>query len=963
MKKNRALFLSSIVLCSLWLNIKCYGQEKTYAHEHYGSENGLPSSEVYEVMQDKEGFIWFCTDAGVSRFNGYEFENFNTQDGLTDNTIFHFYEDFKGRIWFLTFNSQLCYYQEDSIYPYPYNNLIKESLSEGWIRSISIDSNETLFFAANRYGFGSITKNGECNFSKPVKSDTGEISFKTIGVGHLVYGIGTNNDSKHDFFIGPDSKTLITYSNTSISRYNIYHKSLGENQFVFNVGGKTGLYNNGEIKLLSFDKPLHQVFMDGKGRIWMAYHNNGILIYDNLEDVFNEKAPINQLFSGKNVAYIFKDKEGAIWITTQNNGVYYLPNISVDVYSIEGDELTNRISTITSDDSGNVFFGTFDSQIFSISHNLAFSFLKAIVGDKNSVSEIDFSIDAVSNEKLIHTETYLIAKNNTHWYIKGNKLWGINGLDTVISDLDYSKNLRFNTVYEDKQNQMFFGTLDGLYTYSSDQFVKVSTSLPFASTRIEDIDELNDGTLLIGTKDKGLFFWKDQSAYKAPIIGVLTSPILRDIHVDKDENIWISTPSGINRLIKDSKGNYNVQQITDVHGLPSKEVNGITSSGNIIWVATNKGVAKFNKNEVKENEARPPVYLNNVYVNEQKTALQSSYNLAYNENYLEFEFLALSYRSKGKVLYRYKMEGIDEDWVESFSRKIRYPSLNYGSYVFKVQAANEDGKWSPIKKICLEINPPYWKTWWFISVNSIIILFIVLFVLRAREVRKNKKANQKRLLEQQKLLAAKSELKALRAQMNPHFTFNTLSAIQATVNNSDPIGASKYIVDFAKLIRKVLENSKHTYIALKEESEMLDLYIKLEQLRFSHKFSYEIIIDEKLDLDFLEIPSMVIQPYVENAIIHGLAAKKENGHLTIQFICKEDKVFCMVEDNGIGREQAMKARMRSGIVHNSVAMEITKDRIDLYKKELGEDLSVKIIDLKNESNTPVGTRVEIVFPI
>ena len=187
---------------------------------------------------------------------------------------------------------------------------------------------------------------------------------------------------------------------------------------------------------------------------------------------------------------------------------------------------------------------------------------------------------------------------------------------------------------------------------------------------------------------------------------------------------------------------------------------------------------------------------------------------------------------------------------------------------------------------------------------------------------------------------------------------------KTAVNNSDKANASKYIGDFAKLIRKVLENSKNAFISLEEELIMLKLYIELEKLRFGNKFSFEILVDENLDKSYHEIPSMVIQPYVENAILHGLCARKNGGgllKLTIRL--NNGAIFCVIEDNGIGRDEAMKIKKRKGFTHNSMATKITEDRIQLYKKKMKENFSIKVIDLKDNFNSVKGTRVEFTFPI
>ena len=356
-----------------------------------------------------------------------------------------------------------------------------------------------------------------------------------------------------------------------------------------------------------------------------------------------------------------------------------------------------------------------------------------------------------------------------------------------------------------------------------------------------------------------------------------------------------------------------------------------------MWIATNRGLAKFDKHEIKKNGIAPWVYIEKVVINEKVMPVQLLYDLAYDQNFIEFGFVGLSYKGNGNVHYRYCMQGIDKKWIETKTRFVRYPLLPDGNYTFKIQSANEDGMWSDTKSISIKINPPYWKTIWFVILCLIAFMALLVLIFKKREISHRKEIIAKKILDHEKLQTTRAELKALRTQMNPHFTFNTLSAIQNAVNNSDKVNASKYIGDFAKLIRKVLENSKRTFISLREELEILKLYIELEQLRFGKKFAFEIIVDEKLDIDFYEIPTMIIQPFVENAILHGLASKKNKvGLLELTIALNDNVIVCAIEDNGVGRDEALKIKKQNGSTQNSMATEITEDRIKLYKKEMKE---------------------------
>lgn len=207
-----------------------------------------------------------------------------------------------------------------------------------------------------------------------------------------------------------------------------------------------------------------------------------------------------------------------------------------------------------------------------------------------------------------------------------------------------------------------------------------------------------------------------------------------------------------------------------------------------------------------------------------------------------------------------------------------------------------------------------------------------------------------------------SELQALRAQMNPHFTFNTLSSIQNYISRNDADNASKYLSKFAKLMRTIMENAKQTHVPLEDELAALALYLELESLRLREKFEYEIHVDPGIDQQYVSIPSMLIQPYVENAIWHGITNKEGKGHLKVEVVQNGSFLKCIVEDDGIGRKAAMKISERKR-KHISHGMSITRDRLELMNSLNKSQLNVEIIDKVNAEDESAGTRVEIFIPI
>jgi LytS/YehU family sensor histidine kinase len=306
---------------------------------------------------------------------------------------------------------------------------------------------------------------------------------------------------------------------------------------------------------------------------------------------------------------------------------------------------------------------------------------------------------------------------------------------------------------------------------------------------------------------------------------------------------------------------------------------------------------------------------------------------------------------------------VDKEWVQAGTRRFAaYTNIPGGNYTFRVKAANNEGAWSDqIAAIQIHISTPWWRTWWFfvLLAGALGGAFWFFYKWRIREFRK-----QEQLKIQFERKLADVKMNALRAQINPHFIFNCLNSIDYYIIKNESQKASEYLNQFSRLIRLILQNSSANFVPLKDELEALQLYMQMESMRFNHRFDYEVKIEKNLDTENLEIPPMLLQPYVENAIWHGLMPKTEKGAIQVAITRENGYLHCAIEDNGIGREKAelFKASNHS-TKKRSMGMAITQNRIELLNQQLGANTTVNIIDLKDEYNKAIGTRVELNIPI
>ncbi len=355
-------------------------------------------------------------------------------------------------------------------------------------------------------------------------------------------------------------------------------------------------------------------------------------------------------------------------------------------------------------------------------------------------------------------------------------------------------------------------------------------------------------------------------------------------------------------------------------------------------------MVKFNEPQENLNSANP--ILQEVIVNGH---FFKDSTLKYHHNNLEFRYLTVNFRMNGKIPYRYRLHQKD-NWQYTHNLSVNYPALPRGNYRFEVQSQNEDGYWSNSTAYAFSISPPWWATWWFRGVGLLALSFLSFSVYKYRT---NQLKKENALLQQMNQL----ERSALQAQMNPHFIFNCLNSIQSYILQNNKEKAVEYLSRFAKLVRYNLDASVQGIVSLENEINILDNYLALERERFNHQFDYDIEVEDSLKGQSIKFPPLLIQPYVENAIIHGLAKKKETGRVSVHFSQDDRGLMVKILDNGTGYKNDKKSVKSHG--HQSVGMTITQKRLELLSVDPTN--VVKIQTLQNGNNELKGTQVVILI--
>ena len=409
----------------------------------------------------------------------------------------------------------------------------------------------------------------------------------------------------------------------------------------------------------------------------------------------------------------------------------------------------------------------------------------------------------------------------------------------------------------------------------------------------------------------------------------------------------------------------------------SREYFTIVKDGDFIWVANINQLYRFYLPALQTNEpltletTLPPdiihpiqLYIHRFWVNENEKQLPlTRISLANDENNLRFVFACKGATMYDSVLFSYRLKGYEKNWHTGYGTTLQYNNIGHGNYELEIKVEKSPFKDVPkILNIPISIAAKWWQTWWFKMLLAAVISFILIYAYRQRVKAIKDKAKVKNNYEKK---IAEVEMKALRAQMNPHFIFNCLNSINKYIVKNDHITASNYLTRFSKLIRRILDNSATGIITLETEIETLELYMQMEAMRFHDKFNYEVSIDPAIDTATTLVPSMLIQPYVENAIWHGLLHKEiGNSILKISFTKNTAaQLEINIEDNGIGRKKAATIKSKDAVKNASQGMQITNDRLELIKNLYGITATAEIIDLYDELNVATGTKIIISLPL
>lgn len=939
------------------------------------------------MVEGPEGNIWMGTNEGLIKHNGSEFTRYD-YPGYS-NAYSNIKFDSLGRPWCHNFDGQLFYLNGDSM-----EICIKSANGSGFIQNYFLDQLPNIYLTfespAILYRYSTIDKTYEPVTDKKYSRLTTN-SFKPNTITALASKTKENHNLRFYELLNINltnekikTKKRIPLPNSN-GKKNIIHSGEKLLYYEFNENGNiidlTDHNTDTLIHLKSYstyDANIVQVLND---QIWVLT-KSGAWVYDrNGRPIFN-----HPIFSKYSLSDVIMDREGNIWLSSLNQGIIIVPNMSfvsgeVSPYDFLHATVTSNGVVYAMSNTGNLFrsnppyysytpvtsqkldptpiyYDQQDQSIYLGNMSTCLDLNNAQIKTNSGNGGMRFKNIARINSDFLGITSFdrfeIIYQGQSDKLVEALVPYNI-GLPNVINERSiFVRYKRCEDIeISGDRSCLYVDYIDGLICYhrhEPPEKVKFQESSVFASVLEKDKDK----GIWIGTNNKDLLYLENGKVEKHYKLDGTPHHLL--VH---NGLLFIATNKGVIRLnIK----NGNRTLINHKDGLFARRILHMYVRDEKVIAVTKQGIHQWPLTYHQENNIPPKVSLSSVQLFDDHLPVRSKYQLDANENNLTFYFSGMATRSQNDFTYQYRLTE-SNDWVTiaNTTPYARFPKLSPGEYVFEYRACNEDGVCSEINRVDLTIALPLLSRPWVI-VSIILGVLLILAVIgwwRLRVISwKNKVKSEQQNLRKE---TYKAKIAALRSQMNPHFMFNALNTIQEFIITNQQKIASEYLADFADLMRKYLNQSKQDEISIQEEIETLEIYLRLENLRYNNVLEHFIHCDPKINKEASAIPVMLIQPFIENSIKHGLLHKKGIRRLTIRFKKVDDQtIACEVEDNGVGRKASAKINKRDQMRHVSFATSAIDQKIALLNKNLSRSIALETIDLE-QNGKPSGTLVRVTF--
>ncbi len=923
-KQNNSIFISIILLMLISSNCAAQSFEPIFKN----ILNLLPSQETYDIYQDSNGLIWISSDRGISKYDGSSCIFVPTEQYYKTKVIFQFVEESKNKVWISTLDDELFWFDplesKTVFHPYEYNELLTEKLGSFHhnliIQRFDFSEAGLLLGFKNYPTLLQINHQGIAQFL----GDTETISQSLLDFDVLIkmyesfpYCQYVKRSGEYQTFkvlLNKDSDTIpiienLNYDQTLTSE--ISSHITYEDLSLISVDEYLIVINKNEIIKKEFSSEILSIYAD----------DNGIMVgtFDGVHKLDKDLNISESFLPNLSISSITRDRSGGFWFSTLEQGVFYTNNFDLRVFKDEGG--LNPIDIFYSD--GKIIFNNNNIEIISWNpKNNSFTNIKNVWKNgmlyrarKPNLNEyLGHSFDDFY--KGVYNYVSNIKKKKYYGYGKVIRKFNADGShEKIILEGD----INVNHVLQVDHSKILLSTETGLYMMTDlSGLVKRNLKNINDDISLKKACRFKHGNAFL--TNSGLIIENDN--LNTYILGKnegLNSDDLNGILTENDSTIWVYGYGGINEVIF-SKNHFKVNSYSTFENLPSKDIISFLLSDTEAYIGTKLGLYKLNRNNIKESKTLNPAnfHIDSIRTDMNLELIGDTIICSYDDN-LSIFFKYLDYSDK-EIFTEYNFDN-NKNWILTNSNRFDLRTIKTGEFNLKLRIRFKDEKLLVKDIIIIVIAPFYKRTWFIIFVGTLMALSIFSVVLYFFNWHNNRKNEKVRL-----------ELELLTSRMNPHFTFNTISSIQSYILNNNRDLAIKYLADFALLMRKILEYSFTEKILLSDEIDFLNLYLELENKRFKKKFVLNVETSKNVNTNKVFIPVLILQPLIENVLIHSKYHKNQKNVILLHFKSKRTKYQITVQDYG------MKVNgMNKNINHKSVGLELIQKRIKLYNQNRYEN--------------------------
>ncbi len=922
---------------------------------NFHEREGLLCGEIFQLACDDNNYIWIASEYGLYRYDGYRFKAFTSADGLPHEKIIDVMSN-EGKVLVVSGVGGIFLLNGHVFEEHPLSPLLQKA-SGGrtpFPKTLNVGEDElSMCFA--EIGTVKVTQSGQLNLGSN-EDYLSDIQCFVNSVGH--------ND--------PVLLKVQEYINQYAAEID-RNEQFKKGKITYCKGVQYHFLNYGNLSFSLSNGVVSHQFLPTK--ILSLGYVDSILFYSYSKGGVTFHLPGGKLdlFSYLTVNHVVADKEGGVWIATESNGLYYLKNLWIKNFNISTDIYYMDVSDMAFSPEEDLLIAHRNYSIDKVS--MSGDFLKSYTTHhRDGLSGLTFAkeypvIAGISNKQLI-----TVSVPEAQYRVKTHSLKEVHSTCTFADTLFVSTTngihfldrrqgelklyLAYNSVRDSRlfatSGRIFVAMDNALFEITHKQKKNTGYGASYPNTEITHISEFGN-TLLVAFKDTGVIQISNGESH---LLDKVHDFDLKSIThgCQNNEYLFFATKMGIMVIpMRSGYPNWDASiMLSQAIGISSLEIEKILVSNKDLYVKTKRSVDIVPLSEI---ERIPPVEIPTpeLSINGQSVHFQDTLYLKNDDHSLQFYFPHRLYRQEGNIRLRYFVAGLNDQKVETDQPLVSIINIPYGSFEAVFQIKDNKGGWSEPLVVSIFKNEPIYKKTWFIVLGLFAAFSLVAYAIFLRVILNYKK---------NELLAERKEHShnILAQQLNPHFTFNSLNAIQHFVLTNNREESSRYLVKFSNLMRSVIDFSRKEYISIEDEISSLHLYVELEQLRFPGKFTFSASVESQINRnETLTIP-FLIQPLVENAIRHGVTQRDTPGHIDLEIKLISDFLMVCLTDNGIGRAEAHRRKQNSQKQGVGLGNSILRQRINNYNAINQQKISVNVVDLFNDDGSASGTKVVVLLP-